>query len=46
MTAFVLGMAPIIIKDPTDRDKNDTKEYFLHRKGFPDIIGNRYRLNV
>ncbi|XP_046389192.1 putative nuclease HARBI1 [Ischnura elegans] len=39
MTEFIVGMAPMIIKDPTDRDKNETKEHFFNRKGFPDIIG-------
>ncbi|XP_046387094.1 putative nuclease HARBI1 [Ischnura elegans] len=36
---FILGMAPILMKEPSNEEKNATKRHFLEGKGFPDVIG-------
>lgn len=39
VTNFILSLAPNIIKYPTDLEKEQPSNFFLQRKGFPNIIG-------
>lgn len=39
VTEFIMTLAPNIIKYPTQEEKEETANYFLREKGFPNVIG-------
>lgn len=44
VTDFILALARDIIKYPTDLEKQQTSNFYLQRKGFPNIIGKYIRV--
>lgn len=44
VTDFILALAHNIIKYPTDLEKEQTSNFCLQRKGFPNIIGKYIRV--
>lgn len=40
VTAFIMSLAPNIIKYPSIAEKQETAAFYEEKKGFPGIIGN------
>lgn len=42
VTDFIMSLAPNVIRYPTPEEKQETLNYFLQEKGFPNVVGKAF----